>query len=143
MEIRNAKRGDLKEVVNIFMIGSKKRPFLQKWTKKNVTNDFNSFLKKKELWVAVLDKKIIGFIIAGISSSNKRIAYINEFWVAENYQGKGAGKSLLAFIEKYHKKKGVDIIRLTSYSKSKAFDFYKKLNYKESKELILLEKKLR
>jgi len=143
MKIRNAKKEDLKEIVGIFVTESKKRPFLQKWTKKSATDDFKPSLKKKELWVAVLDEKIVGFILVGITSSNKKIAYISEFWVTKNYQEKGVGKSLLEFIEKYHKKKGVDRIRLTSYNKSKAFGFYKKFNYKMSKEVTPLEKKLR
>jgi len=142
MKIRNAKKKDLKEIVRIFITGSKKPPYLQKWTKKSATDDLKPFLKKKELWVAVLNEKIIGFILVGISSSNKKIAYIDELWVTENYQRKGIGKSLLEFIEKYHKKKGVDKIRFTSYRKSKASGFYKKLNYEESKECILMEKKL-
>ena len=142
MKIRNAKEKDLKEIVNIFITESKKRPYLQKWTKKGATNDFKPFLKKKELWVAVLNEKVIGFILIGITPSNKKIAYISEIWVTGNYQGKGVGKDLLVFVEKYYKKKGVNRIKLTSYNKSKAFDFYKKLNYKISKEVTLLEKKL-
>ena len=86
MKIRNAKKEDLNEIVSIFITESKKRPYLQKWTKKSATNDLKPFLKKKELWVAVLDEKIVGFILVGVTSSNKRIAYISEIWVIENYQ---------------------------------------------------------
>lgn len=142
MRVRFAKKEDLKEIVSIFMAGSKKRPYLQKWTKKKVIDSFSPFLKTKELWVAVIDEKVVGFIIAGVSSANKRIAYIDELWVTEKCQRKGVGKSLLLFVEKYHKKKGVNIMRFTSYSKSKAVGFYKKLNYKASKELVLIEKRL-
>ena len=142
MKIRNAKKGDLKEIVNIFMMGSKKRPYLQEWTKKKVIGFLKPSLKKNELLVAVINENVVGFILAGPSSANKKIVYIDELWVAENYRGKGIGKSLLAFIEKYHKKKGVDIMRFTAYSKSKASSFYKKLNYKVSKEVVLLDKKL-
>jgi len=142
MKIRSAKKRDLKEIVEIFVTESKKRPYLQKWTKKKATDDFKPFLKKKELWVAEVDKKVVGFIMIGITSSNKKIAYVNEFWVTKSYQGNGVGKSLLAFAEKDHKKKGVGMIRLTSDSRSKALSFYKKLKYKASKENILLEKKL-
>ncbi len=143
MKIRNAKKEDLKDIVSIFITESKKQPYLQKWTKKSATDDFKPFLKKKELWVAELDKKIVGFIMVGITSSNKKIAYISEFWVTKNYQEKGVGKNLLEFIEKHHKKKGVGIIRLTSYNQSKALGFYKKMNYKTSKNVTPLEKKLK
>ncbi len=142
MKIRNAKEKDLKEIVDIFMAGSKKRPFLQKWTRKKVIDCFSPFLKTKELWVAIIDENVVGFIIAGISSANKRIAYIDELWVTENYQRKGIGKSLSAFVEGHYKKKGVDVMRFTAYRKSKAVGFYKKLNYKASKDVVLLEKKL-
>ncbi|MAH51130.1 hypothetical protein CMI37_35260 [Candidatus Pacearchaeota archaeon] len=142
MKIRWAKKQDLKEIVSIFMTGSKKRPYLQKWTKKKVTDNFKPSLKKKELWVAVLNGRVIGFVLAGLSSANKRIAYIDELWVTEKYRGKGVGKSLLAFVEGFYKKKGVNIIRFTAYIKSKASGFYKKLNYKASKEVVLLDKRL-
>ena len=142
MKIREAKEKDLKVIVDIFMIGSKKRPYLYKWTKKKVIDMFKPSLGKKELWVAVLDENVIGFIFAGVSSANNKIVYVDELWVIEKYQGKGTGKSLLLFVEEYHKKKGVNIIRFTAYSKSKATGFYKKLNYKASKDVVLMEKKL-
>lgn len=159
MKIRNAKKEDLKEMVAIFITESKKRPFLQKWTKKSATEDFKPFLKKKELWVAVAPKgvpsaqmasagadkvgnEIVGFIMVGTVASNKKVAYISEFWVTEKCQGKGVGKSLLEFVEIYHKKNGIEKIRLTSYNKSKAFGFYKKQGYKANEEVTPLEKKL-
>ena len=77
MKILEAEGKDLKEIVNIFIIGSKKRPYLQKWTKKKATDMFKLSLKKKELWIAVLDKKVIGFIFAGVSSANKKIVYVD------------------------------------------------------------------
>lgn len=141
--IRWAKKEDLKEIVNIFITGSKKRPYLQEWTKKKVIGFLKPSLKKNELLVAVIDGNVIGFILAGPSSANKKIVYVGELWVTEKYQGKGIGKSLLVFIEKYHKKKGVDIMRFTAYNKSKASGFYKKLNYKMSKDVVLLDKRLK
>jgi len=140
--IRCAKDKDLKEIVNIFVAESKEKPYLQKWVKKKVIDDFKPSLMKKELGVAIIDEKIAGFILAGISSANKKIVYIDELWVTKKYQGRGISKGLLALVEEYHKKKGVDVIRFTAYYKSKATGFYKKLNYKPSKEVVLMEKKL-
>lgn len=142
MKIRKAKQGDLKYIIDIFMVEGRKRPYLHKFTKKKLTNTFKPALKKKEIWVAEIDKKIIGFIWGGFSSVSKKIVYIDDLWVMKNYQDNGVGKELLVFVERYYKKKGVNKIRLTSYIKSKAFGFYEKLNYSPSKDLVLVEKRL-
>jgi len=142
MKIRKAKKKDLKYIIDIFMTEGKKKPYLHKFTKKKLTDTFGSALKKKEMWVAMIDEKIVGFIWGGFSSVSKKIVYVDDLWILSKYQGRGIGKELMAIVEKYYKKKCVNIIRLTSYTESKAFGFYKKLNYKPSKKLVLLEKKL-
>ncbi|GEM_PF-1177636 len=142
LKIRKAKRDDLKEVVDIFIIENKKKPYSLKWNKKIATNDFRDVIKKKEMWVGLVDSKLVGFIWAGVTSYDNKILYVSELWVKESFQGCGFGKNLLSVVEKYYKSKGVKLVRLTTNQKAKAFGFYKKLNYKSSKELILLEKKL-
>jgi len=142
MKGRVAKAEDLKDIVSIFMAESKRRPYSHKFTKKKVVGAFGPALKKKEMWIAMIDEKVVGFIRGGFSSASKRIVYIDDLWITKKHQGNGAGRELLALVEKHYKKKGVDKIRLSSYTKSKAFGFYDKLNYLPSRELILLEKKL-
>ena len=142
IKIRKARKEDLKDIINIFMIEGKKHPYLHKFTKKKLIETFMPALKKKEMWVAEIGGKIIGFVWGGFSSVSKKIVYIDDLWILSDFQGKGIGKELMAVVEKYYKKKGVNKIRLTSYTESKAFGFYKKLNYRPSRNLVLLEKNI-
>ncbi|MCD4771152.1 GNAT family N-acetyltransferase [archaeon] len=142
MKIRKAKKEDLKDIIEIFRTESRKSPYYQKLTNKKIIETFKPALKKKEIWVAVIDEKIVGFIWGGLSSVSKKIVYIDDLWVTKKYQREGIGKKLLALVEKFYKNKEVHTVRFTAYTKSKAFGFYKKLNYRPSKKLVLLEKKL-
>ncbi len=56
--------------------------------------------------------------------------YIELFWIADKYRGKGYGKSLLAKAEAEARKHGVQNVFLNTFS-FQAPGFYKKLGYKE------------
>lgn len=142
MRIRKAKKEDFKEIAEILMKESSKKPYNEKYTLETTLKAINKFAKD-ELYIATNEKEIIGFIASNITTDNKKKACIEELWLRPIYQGKGIGKSLVQFIEEKYKKKGVNIIRLVSKKNSKAFGFYKKIKYKEYKELVFMEKKLK
>jgi len=142
IKIRKATKKDFKELAEILINESSKKPYNEKYTFKTALKEISKFVKD-ELYVAVDEKNIIGFIASGITLDNKQKAYINELWLKPIYQKKGIGKTLVTFIEKIYKKKGVKIIRLVAKRKAGAFKFYKKINYGEYKELVFMEKKLK
>mgnify|MGYP000618017572 CR=1 FL=1 len=141
MKIRKATKKDFNKMIKILIEESSKPPYNEKYTKKIALKEIIN-LAKNELYVALEDGKIIGFIASSITPDNKEKAYINELWLKPSSQGKGIGKSLVKFIEEFYKKKKVKIIRLLAKKNSKAFGFYKKINYKEYKELVFMEKKI-
>ena len=142
MKIRKAKEEDFKEIAEILIKESSKKPYSDKYTLKTALKEINR-LAKNELYVTTNKKEIIGFIASSITIDNKKKAYIDELWLRPIYQGKGIGKTLVKFIEEKYKKKGVNIIRLVAKRNAEAFKFYKRIKYNEYKELVFMEKKLK
>jgi len=141
-KIRKAKKSDFKEMAKILIIESSKSPYNENYNLNTALNELKK-LFHDEMYVAIGEKEIIGFIASQITSDNKKKAYIKELWLLKRYQGNGVGKSLVRFIEIVYKKKGVKIIRLVAKKNAGAFKFYKKINYKEYKEMVFMEKKLK
>lgn len=140
MKIRKAKKEDLKEVAKILMKESMKKPYNEKFTPGSAKKDVLEFFKNS-LYVATDGEEIIGFISSHIVNSDKTKAYIDELWIKSDYQGKGAGKILVKFVEGMYKKKGLSKMRLTTKKKAKSYGFYKKLKYKDA-DLVYMERKL-
>jgi|TARA_Y100000294_G_C8446766_1_gene293040 ribosomal protein S18 acetylase RimI-like enzyme len=142
MKIRKARKEDFKEIAEILIKESSKKPYDEKYNLKRALKEIIKF-SKDELYVAINKKEITGFIASSITLDNKQKAYVNELWLKSIYQGKGIGKVLVKFIEEKYKKKGVNTIRLVAKRNAKAFDFYKKIKYKEYRELVFMEKRLK
>jgi aminoglycoside 6'-N-acetyltransferase I len=141
MKIRKAKKEDLKEIAEIFRIESAKKPYNTKFTSVSVFKDILE-LSKKDLYVAINEEKIIGFIASHVIISDKSQSYIDELWIKSDYQKKGIGGMLLDFVENIYIGKNVKKIRLVARRKTVAYGFYKKLKYRDHKDLVFMEKKL-
>jgi len=140
MKVRQARKEDLKEIAKIMMEESAKKPYNEKYTLKSAVKESKEFFKN-EIYVVVDEKEIIGFIASHVISSDKKKGYIDELWLRAAYQGKGAGKMLVKFVEESYKKKGISGIRLSTIKKAKAYGFYKKLKYGDA-ALVYMEKRL-
>jgi ribosomal protein S18 acetylase RimI-like enzyme len=141
MRIRRANKKDFSEIAEILIKESSKKPYSEGYTSKTALKEIVK-LSKEDIYVAIIEKEIVGFIASNITSDNKKKAYINELWLKPKCQGQGIGKTLVKFIENKYKKKGVKRIRLVAKRNAEAFNFYKKIKYKEYKELVFMEKKI-
>jgi ribosomal protein S18 acetylase RimI-like enzyme len=142
MKIRKASKKDFKDIAKILKEESSKKPYNEKYTLKDAIGEVEGFAKE-DLYVAIMENKIIGFIASNIQKDNKNKAYIGELWLKPDYQKKGIGKKLVKFIEEKYKKRGVIFLRLVSKKTAGAFKFYKKLKFKELKELVFMERKIK
>ncbi len=142
MKIRKATKKDFKEIAEILIKESSKKPYNEKYTLKIALKEINEFAKD-ELYIVINEKEIIGFIASNITPDNKEKAYIKELWLRPIYQKKGIGKSLVKFIEDKYKKRGIKTIRILVKRNAGAINFYKKLKYAEYKELVFMDKKLK
>jgi len=144
MEIRKAKKQNLKEIAEIFRIESAKKPHNQTWNKTTSFKKIKELSKTGEIYFIKVNKKIIGFIIIDIILEDKgKEIVIKELWIKSEYHRKKFGTKLTKFIENKYKKRGIKNIFLLSNKFSKAFKFYKKLKYKVAKDTILMDKKLK
>jgi len=141
MKIRKATKKDFKEIAEILIKESSKKPYNEKYILKTALKEIRK-LSKKELYVPENEKEIMGFIASSINLDGKKRAYIDELWLKLKYQKKGIGKELMDFIEDKYKKKGIKKIYLSTKRKAGAFKFYKKLGYKERKDRVFMKKKL-
>jgi aminoglycoside 6'-N-acetyltransferase I len=142
-KIRKAKKEDLKRVTEIFSKEYAIPPYKENWTHERAYEKILDFFKRGEIFVKLLDKKIIGFIVVHeIIWDWGDQGFIDEVAVSHDYQGKGYGKSLFQYVEKYFKKKGVKKIALMSNTRSEAYKKYKKWDYR-GVDYIWMEKELR
>ena len=141
MKIRKATLRDLNEISEVFRIETSKKPYVQGWNKKTSFNKINELFKKEDIYLAEIEKKIVGFIISRIKKGKD--AFVDEFWVLADYQGKGIGRALLKFLEKESKRRGIKNVTLIANKKAKAVDFYKKMGYKIKHELLYFKRKLK
>ena len=141
MKIRKATKKDFGIIAKILRIESSKKPYNEKYNNKKSLEEVKDFAKS-ELYLAEIEKEIVGFISAYIIPENKEKAYIRELWLKEKFQGQGIGKKLVNFIENKYKKSKVKLIRLVAKRNAGAFKFYKKLKYNEHQELVFMEKKM-
>jgi len=143
VQIRKPRRKDLKEVADIYMEEFSKPPYSEKWSFKIAFEKIKYFLKTDDIFVALVNSKVIGFIVCNFNFwfPGKTI-FIEELAIREKFQGKGIGKKLLKYVEDYYTERGVESIVLLSNKNSKAYDFYKNLNYKVEKENVFMGKKL-
>ena len=144
MKIRKSTKRDLKSIAKIFRIESAKPPYNKQRTPKKALERIKDYFKRQDIYVAIVNNKIVGFVNSDMDPDTKNQAWINEFWILKDYQGKGIGKRFMTEIEDIYKKKGAKIFKLVANTrKGGARGFYKKLNYKLDNNMIFMEKRLK
>lgn len=144
MEIRKAKKGDLKKIAEIFKKEYAKQPYNEKWSDDTSFNSVKQYYEDSEIFVAEVNKTIIGFIIfSEFTWDEGKMGSLSEVVVNSEEQGKGVGKALINFMEEWFKKRGIKKIRLMAVAKSKALKIYEKIDYERIKKYIIMEKNLR
>lgn len=141
MKIQEAQKDNLKEISEIFMKETSKKPYNQKWTKRTALKKIKEFFCREKIYVVKINENVAGFAVI-VADFKRKKALVDELWLKKEFQGIGIGKEFMKFIENKYKKQGIKYFRLVSNKKTKAFYFYKKLEYKENKELVFMYKKL-
>lgn len=143
MKIRKATKKDFKEIFKLMQKEYLKH-YKEKWSEKNALKTISYYSKIGKIFVAEIDKKVVGFIIIREEYYNEgKRMMVEEFVVNGNYQGKGIGKQLMTFVEDYCKKNKIISIWLITNKKAAAFQFYKKIGYKLLDDTAYFEKVLK
>ena len=87
-----------------------------------------------EVFVAVSDGKVIGFIVFSMKQCDENI---DNIVVAKKDQGKGVGRALVEYIEDLAKSRGMDVITTDTTENAKgvpwkAYGFWKKMGYEDT-----------
>ena len=132
MKIRKATKKDLKQILNVYQKEYSRKPYSERWDSKLLARKLKMHLRWNQVYVAIIEKKIVGFIIFNYYEWHDgwRI-YIEDIAVSKEFQGKGARKALLKKVEEEAKRKRVVVIVLDVKTKSKAYKLYKKIGYKK------------
>jgi len=96
--------------------------------------DTNNKLKDdSEVFVAVFEGKVVGFIVFSMKQCDDNI---DNIVVAKEEQGKGVGRALVEYIEDLAKSRGMDVITTDTTENAqsvpwKAYGFWKKMGYED------------
>ena len=98
---------------------------------------------KNNFYVAIVDKKVVGFIIFRREYTwyGGKIM-VEELFVHNKFQRQGIGRALLKKTRQVYKNKATKVV-LISGRKSFAYRFYKKLGFRDDKDVAYMNKKLK
>jgi len=142
LKIRKATKKDIFEVAQIMMDEFSKSPWNEKWVKKDAIKVINNYYKIAEIYVAIIKKQIIAFIIIREEPSNIGLwINIEELAIKQKFQKESIGKKLIEYIEDKIRKRKAKIIYFTTHKKH--IKIYEKLKYKLDKNKVYMFKKLK
>ncbi|VVB79877.1 Acetyltransferase (GNAT) domain protein [uncultured archaeon] len=143
MKIRKATGKDLKQIARIFINEYSKFPYEENWKENIVLAKVKKYLRsERKIFVLTVDKEITGFIIfsKNIWDDGDHLV-IDELVIDSKFQGRGIGKQLMSFAEKYFNH--IVSIDLWTFRKAKAYKIYKKWGYKDHQHGIMMTKKIK
>ena len=130
-KLRDAKPSDAKRLAEL--IHELGHPITQKQVRKNL-----AALKKfgEALFVATLDKQVVGMCGVGrrvVIHRPAPLGRITALVVATKAQGRGIGRLLVEAAEEWMRKKGCQLVEVTSNDRrAEAHAFYRRLGYERS-----------
>jgi len=135
IEIRVAKTNDIPEICEIhkncvLFVNSKfySEKAINEWLGQISNENIKYQFSNSSWFVILLDNVVIGF--AQVAFDEKALFQLN---IDPNFQDKGYGKKLYAFIENIFKKRKFDTIFLKSTKN--AIAFYKRIGFTETKKV--------
>ncbi len=144
MKIRKVTKRDHKKIVEIYKLCFTKKEYKEVWTQKMTLKKINLLLRYCDIFVVIVNNKIIGFVAINPTKWYiGRFADIEEIGIHPEYQNNGYGKKLLKFIENYYKKRNYSYLIFTVNKTSKAYKKYKRMKYHEDKNGALFMKTLK
>jgi GNAT superfamily N-acetyltransferase len=143
-ELVKTKRREIRKVARIYMDEFSKYPYEENWTFPKALKKMRFYYRFYDLYSIKVGKDIVGFIVVNPNfMCPGEVAFVEEFGITEDSQGKGIGTKVMKKILAIYKKKGYSSVMAIASKKSKALDLYKRLGIKESREGLLIEKEFK
>mgnify|MGYP003426974781 CR=1 FL=1 len=94
-----------------------------------------------KLFIATLDSQFIGYVSINIHPAlhiNGLECVVRELYVRDEYQGKGTGAKIMAYVEVYAKKRGCKRMSLaTNWNDEKQHNFYESVGFTRRCDFII------
>ena len=139
MDIRLATKKDLKDFYEI------KKEFnegygISEKSKKFITEEFNDYLTKGSIVVAILDSEIIGYL-AGIVEEDlyEKVGHIGEVFISKKFRNKGISTNLKDKFIDFLQSKKISVCRIDVNPNNPAQEAYKKWGFKIDKYRMSLK----
>jgi len=135
-EVRSAALTD-EEISGFSVPGSS--PYYSKEELMEMWETDNRLKDDSEVFVAVFDGKVIGFIVFNMNNCDDNI---DNVVVAKKEQGNGVGRALVEYIEDLAKSRAMDVITTDTTENTKgvpwkAYGFWKKMGYEDTGKRLL------
>ncbi len=122
----------------------KETPYNEKWSKSNSRIRVLDCLKhpRSVYWKLEINSKLAGFIISyNIINYDGFYNYVDYLGIDQKYQGKGFGKKLVEYHQKYLRRNKVKALFYFGYLKSRSWRFHTKtIGLKEDEWKLLIKK---
>lgn len=143
MKIRKAKPKDFRQIAQIVK-NEYKITYKEKYTDMSALRLVKYFYKLGTIYVAEIDKKVVGFIAGRFEPREIGWAMVvEEFAVDSNYQRQGIGRKLMKKMEQLAKSSKVYMIYLLTHKTAPAEKFYRAVGYQEYKDAVVFSKRLK
>jgi len=102
-----------------------------------------------QAYIAEFDGHIIGFIELNLrnfaeGSLNSKVPYIEGWYIKPEYQGKGFGKQLMLYAEKWAISKGFsELASDTEVTNEKSINMHKHMGFMETERIVCFLKKIK
>jgi predicted N-acetyltransferase YhbS len=131
VKIRPMEKEDLSQVAGVFVESFNQEG--EHWTYEVALDHVSSNFFGDSHFVAILDGKVIGFIMAFPLIFEQGVSlFVDAIAVYSHFQKQGIGQLLWDRMSVQAKDKEYKGIRLLTNPQLKSFDWYKKMGYKES-----------
>jgi N-acetylglutamate synthase-like GNAT family acetyltransferase len=123
MEITEASEADYVNITSLYY-----ELYPERYVKKG-NIPFNGIKINNKVFIAKIDSKVVGFIIATfIKYSSSSAGYLEELVITEKYRNKGFGRALVETALRWENTLGAEVVFVTT---DEAQEFYKKLGFKD------------
>lgn len=143
VEVLEAGREDFEKIAEIYSSEFSKPPYDEPWTVEKAVNKIENFSKYCDIWKAVVEGEIVGFIIVNPNYwCPGEIVFGEEAAVKSDVQSKGVGTEMFERIFEIYKEKGYKLLMGMASRKSRALDLYKRIGFKEREDNVIIQRRL-
>ena len=142
--VKDYTENDMQKCCKLYIQVFNGEPWNDNWTDKTANVYLQELTEHKRFLGYTLwdDDNLIGAVFARMKRFKYDEIFVDELFIAPEYQRKGYGAMLMNTVEKYAKENGIVSVTLLTGVGKPAFDFYKKHDYKYLDYMAFMYKRI-